>query len=253
MKRSLLAASLLTGCLMFAQPPRPAAAIEASDTQAVEKIVRDYLLRNPEVLVEALNALEAKRTAQATEAQKTAIQENWTALSATPDGTVLGNPDGDVTLVEFFDYNCGYCKRAAADMSVLLESDPQLKVVLKEIPVLGPPSEAASRVSLAFRSLAPEKYTEFQKKLLASRSQADESLALQVAADFGVETDRLKPLLQGQDVQAALAENARLSMLLGINGTPSYVVGDELVPGAVGADALAAKIANVRACGSATC
>ncbi len=136
---------------------------------------------------------------------------------------------------------------------MLLESDPKLRVVYKEIPVLGPPSEAAARVSLAFREAKPESYPAFQKTLLGSRSQVDEARALQVAASLGVTEATLRPLMGGSAVAAALKESAELAGALGINGTPSYVIGDELVPGAVGADALAEKIASVRACGSATC
>ena len=231
----------------------PALAFDDAETRDIEGIVRNYLVTHPEVLIEAMQALETKRTAEEDATRRETIEASRDTLQASPTGTTLGAADGDVTLVEFFDYNCGYCKRAAGDMDVLLESDRKLRVVLKEIPVLGPASEAASRVSLAFRSVKPESYGEFQRKLLASKSQVDEARALQVAETFGVKPEVLKPLLQGSTVQAELREANALAMSLGINGTPSYVVGDELVAGAVGADALATKIGNVRQCGKATC
>ncbi|WP_019995272.1 DsbA family protein [Aureimonas ureilytica] len=231
----------------------PALAFDDAQTRDIEGIVRNYLVTHPEVLIEAMQALESKRTAQEDAARRETIESSRKTLTATPEGTALGAASGDVTLVEFFDYNCGYCKRAASDMDVLMDSDPKLRVVLKEIPVLGPASEAASRVSLAFRSVKPESYGAFQRKLLASKTQVDEARALQVAESFGVKPEVLKPLLQGQAVQSELQETGALAMALGINGTPSYVVGDELVAGAVGADALAAKIGNVRQCGKATC
>ena len=231
----------------------PAHAFDEAQTRDIEGIVRDYLVRNPEVLLEALDALEAKRSASALAERQRTIETARSQIQGTPSGTALGNPEGDVTVTEFFDYNCGYCKRAAGDMAVLLQSDPGLRVVLKEIPVLGPASEAASRVSLAFRELAPERYGAFQKALLATRGQVDEARALAVAAENGVDAATLRPLLQGAAVQGALSESGALSAALGIDGTPSYVIGDELVAGAVGADVLAAKIANVRRCGKATC
>ncbi len=130
-------------------------AFDDAQTREIETIVRDYLVANPEVLLESMQALEAKRNAEAKAGQSETIAGLRERLDASPAGTVAGNPQGDVTLVEFFDYNCGYCKRAASDLQVLLESDPKLKVVYKEIPVLGPASEAAARVSLAFRQTKP--------------------------------------------------------------------------------------------------
>ncbi|RIY03727.1 DsbA family protein [Aureimonas flava] len=243
-------APLLVGATLVAGP---AHAFDQAQTSEIETIVRNYLIEHPEVLLESLQALEAKRTAEAKAGQGETIAELRDRLVSSPDGTVAGNPEGDVTLVEFFDYNCGYCRRAASDLQVLLESDPKLRVVYKEIPVLGPPSEAAARVSLAFREAKPDAYPAFQKTLLGSRAQVDEARALEVAAELGVPESTLRPLMGGTAVAAALNESAELATALGINGTPSYVIGDELVPGAVGADALAQKIASVRACGSATC
>lgn len=239
--------------LTVANSALPAYAFDDVQTKDIEGIVRNYLLTHPEVLIESMQALEAKRTAEETHNRRQTIEASRAALETTPAGTALGALDGDVTLVEFFDYNCGYCKRAASDMDVLLESDKKLRVVLKEIPVLGPASEAASRVSLAFRSLKPESYGAFQRELLGTKAQVDEARALQVAKSFGVEAAALKPLLQSAAVQGELQNSGSLAMALGIDGTPSYVVGDEVVAGAVGADALAQKIANVRQCGKASC
>ncbi|MET0259366.1 MAG: DsbA family protein [Methylobacterium sp.] len=231
----------------------PALAFDETQTRDIEGIVRNYLVTHPEVLLEAMNALEAKRVTEERSTQKQTIEAAKAELTSSPAGTIVGNAAGDVTVTEFFDYNCGYCKRAASDMEALLGSDPKLRVVLKEIPVLGPASEAASRVSLAFRSVAPDRYGAFQKALLASRGQVDQARALAVADDFGVAASVLTPLLDGPAVRAALDESGRLAGALGINGTPSYVIGDEVVAGAVGADTLASKIGNVRTCGSATC
>ena len=246
---------LVTATALALLASAPAHAQEFSDTQKKEigDTVREYLVANPEVLLEAMAALESKRAAQTRDQQKVAIAGAKDTLYAAPEGATLGNPEGDVTLVEFFDYNCGYCKRAHADMNALLESDPNLRVVLHEIPVLGPESVAASKVSLAFRNLHPTQYGAFQSQLLMSRSTADEARAITVAKELGADETALRAAMADPAIEAELDSAAQLAMALQISGTPSYVIGDEMVPGAVGADALAARIANMRDCGSASC
>lgn len=248
MKKHILAASALA---LLATSP--SVAFEPQEREEIETIVREYLLREPELLVEVLDALEEQRSAQAGEMQREAIAAVGAELTASPEGTVLGNPEGDVTIVEFFDYNCGFCRRAQADMEALIEDDPELRVVLKEIPVLGPESEAASRVSLAIRDLEPERYAEFQRRLLTSGATANEEAALALAEEMGLDRGAIAEATDSPAVVSALQESARLAAALNITGTPTYVVGNELVPGAVGADQLASRIAQVRECGEAGC
>lgn len=258
-KIKLLAAAL---AIAFAAPasaqqmsaPKPAqTSFDESESRAIEEIVHDYLVSNPEVLLEVMDALETKRSAQQSASQKRAIAEAGPALFETPEGTALGNPDGDVTVVEFFDYNCSFCKKAMADMDALVKNDADVRFVLKEIPVLGPQSVGAATVSLAFRELAPEKYAEFHRVLLAARGVADEAKALTVAEDFGISEEQLRPVMGSAAVKAALQEADQLANSLAINGTPSYVIADKVLPGAVGLKTLTATIANVRKCGSASC
>lgn len=249
-RQLLLGAALLAGSAAL---PAPALAFSDGEKTDIEAVVRDYLIRNPEVLLEAMDALQAKRASEDLAAQKGAIAGAGDGLFASPEGTVLGNPQGDVTVVEFFDYNCGYCKRALGDMETLVKKDPQLRFVLKEIPVLGEASTAASHVSIAFRHLAPTQYGAFHKQLLATKGVADADTAIAAAADFGVEEKALREAMKLPEVEAVLAENERLAGLLKINGTPSYVIGDEVVPGAIGAEGLAEKVANVRSCGKTSC
>ncbi len=244
---------LVLGSLVAPASAQTKTHFDADQTKEIETIVRDYLVTHPEVLLEAINALEAKRAAEAVKSQQTAIAENADAIFSTPEGTALGNPEGDVTVVEFFDYNCGYCKRALSDMDTLLKNDPNIRFVLKEIPVLGPQSTEASRVSLAFRMLKPEAYGDFHRKLLASRGTADEARAIAVAAEFGVDAEALKKAMASPEVAADIAKDMKVAEALGVNGTPSYVIEDTVLPGAVGIDNLAAAIANVRSCGSTTC
>ena len=240
----------------FAQEPVPAKAAASFDdqqTKAIEGIVRNYLISHPEVLLDAMNALEAKRADQQSSAQKAAIGSLSDRLTTSPKGTVLGNPDGDVTVVEFFDYNCGYCRHALADMDALLKKDPNVRFVLKEIPVLGPDSVAASHVSLAFREVAPDKYGAFHRELLGSHGVANEARALDVAADQGVDEKAIRKAMKSPAVTKALADANEMANRLAIGGTPSYVIGDLVVPGAVGVDGLESAVSNIRSCGSATC
>ena len=232
---------------------RPAAALEPARKSEIEAVVRDYLVAHPEVILEALDAMEAKRAAATAEEQKAAIASAADDLHATPDGTALGNAAGDVTVVEFFDYNCGYCRHALGDMNALIKDDPKLRFVLKEIPVLGPDSVAATHVSLAVRALRPDLYADFHRKLLGSKGLAGEDSALDVAESLGIPEEAVRRSMDSDTVRAAMEENDRLAQLLKINGTPSYVMGDEIVPGAIGRDALRTKIGNLRACGRTAC
>jgi protein-disulfide isomerase len=167
---------------------------------------------------------------------------------------VLGNPNGNVAFVEFFDYNCGYCKRAMDDMLTLLKDDSKLKVVLKEFPVLGPGSVEAAQVAIAvhMQDKTGKKYLEFHQKLLGGRGEADKARALAVAKDIGLDMARLDKDIASPEVKATLQESFKLAEALGLNGTPSYVIGDNVVVGAVGLDALKEKV-NTSRCGKPSC
>ena len=218
----------------------------------IERVVHDYLLAHPEVLQEAMSELEKRQTAAQAEKYKVAVKEHAQTLFSSPNQVTLGNPKGNVTFVEFFDYNCGYCKRAMDDMLTLLKDDPKLKVVLKEFPVLGPGSLEAARVAVAVRMQDPKKYLEFHTKLLGGRGAADEAHALAVAKDIGMNMAQIQKDAKSPEVKATLDEDFKLAEALGLNGTPSYVIGSEVVIGAVGLPALQEKI-NTARCGKASC
>jgi protein-disulfide isomerase len=220
----------------------------------IEKIVRDYLLSHPEVLEEVSAELSKRQTAAETEKHEAAVAKNAQAIFSSPRGVTIGNKDGDVTFVEFFDYNCGYCKRAMADMLELMKADPKLKVVLKEFPVLGPGSVEAAQVAVAVRMQDPtgKKYLDFHQKLLGGKGQADKARALAAAKEVGVDMAKLDKDLASPEVRATLEENFKLAEDMGMNGTPSYVIGKQVVIGAVGVDNLKEKIGVAR-CGKATC
>jgi protein-disulfide isomerase len=220
----------------------------------IERVVHDYLIAHPEVLQDAMAELEKRQSAAEVEKHKAGVKQHAQALFSSPRQVNLGNAKGDVTFVEFFDYNCGYCKRAMADMLTLMKDDPKLKVVLKEFPVLGPGSVEAAQVAVAVRmqDATGQKYLAFHQKLLGGRGQADKAHALAAAKDVGMDMGRLEKDLASPEVKATMDENFKLAEALGLNGTPSYVIGSDVVVGAVGLPALQEKISTAR-CGKASC
>ncbi|MEO3385724.1 DsbA family protein [Mesorhizobium sp. CAU 1741] len=212
----------------------------------VEAIVRDYLTANPEILIEMQTALETKHEEQQRVAQVDTIRAaSDDIFNADYDG-IVGNPEGNVTIVEFFDYNCGFCKRAMDDMDAMVENDPELRFVLKEFPILGPDSQRAHMVSMAFHRLAPESYAEFHRQLLGG-SRATEDAAIAVAQGLGVDEAALRQEMMNPDIAAAFETTYDIANRLSITGTPSYVVGDEVVFGALGQAVLEEKIELIRA------
>jgi protein-disulfide isomerase len=250
----LLAPALIALAALAA--PRAASAQSFTDTQKsdIEAIVKNYLVSHPEVLEEAMNELTKRQAAAEDQKHQESIAKNADTIFNSPRGVVLGNKDGDVTFVEFFDYNCGYCKRAMADMLDLLKSDHKLKVVLKEFPVLSEGSVDAAKVAVAVRMQDPtgQKYLDFHQKLLGGRGPADKARAMAAAKDAGLDTAKLEKDMQSPEVKATIAENFKLAEDMGMNGTPSYVIGKQVVVGAVGLDGLKEKI-NVARCGKETC
>jgi protein-disulfide isomerase len=173
-----------------------------------------------------------------------AVVSNAVALFSSPHQVTLGNPEGDVTLVEFFDYSCGFCKKALPDMLGLLKTDPKLKIVLKELPILGPGSADAARVAVAVRMQSPDgqKYLAFHQQLLSGAGRATRDKALAAAQDQGFDLARLDQDVSSEEVRATLNEDAKLAAALGVTGTPSYVIGDQVIVGAVGIAALKERI-----------
>ena len=250
----LLAPTLLALAVLCA--PVTASAQSFTDTQRgdIEAIIKSYLIAHPEVLEEALTELQKRQTVAETAKHEASIAQNADAIFNSPRGVTLGNKDGDVTFVEFFDYNCGYCKRAMADMLDLMKNDPKLKVVLKEFPVLSEGSVEAARVAVAVRMQDPtgKKYLDFHQKLLGGRGVADKARAMAAAKDAGLDTARIEKDIASPEVKATLTENMKLAEEMGLNGTPSYVIGKQIVVGAVGLDGLKEKIGIAR-CGKASC
>jgi protein-disulfide isomerase len=224
--------------------PAVAQSFSADQREEIGKIIKDYLLTHPEVMQDVMAELEKRQQSAEAEKHRAAVVENKATLFSSPHQVVLGNPQGNVTMVEFFDYNCGFCKRAMTDMLDLIKTDNNLKFVLKEFPVLGEGSVEAARVAVAARmqDTNGKKYIEFHQKLLGSRGGADKMRALAVAKEVGFDMPRLERDMGSDEVKKTIEENMKLAEALGVSGTPSYVVGQEVVIGAVGLDALRDKI-----------
>ena len=239
-KPARLAALLLPALLLAV----PTARAEMSDEQKreIERIVRDYILTNPEIVETALMALEEKRREEARAQATKTISELKDEIFDSKHQIVLGNPDGKVTMVEFFDYNCGYCKRAFGDMMALMEANPDLRVVLKEFPILSEGSLEAARIAMAVGRLAPERYLDFHGEMFTRGGQANGEKALASVRDLGLDAERIQAEAAKDDVVEGLSEVQDLARALNISGTPSYVVGDEPVYGAVGFEQLQEKI-----------
>jgi protein-disulfide isomerase len=221
----------------------------------IEKIIRDYLLRHPEVLQEIVQEMERRQAQADADKHRLAIKELSGIIFNSTRQVVLGNPQGDVSLVEFFDYNCGFCRRALADKIELMKADPKLRIVLKEFPVLGEGSPQAAQVAVAVRmqdKTGGRKYFEFHQKMFGSRGQIDRARALAVVREIGFDVGRVERDMVSPEAKQTLEESFKMAEALGINGTPSYVVGNQVVVGAVGVEKLREAI-NTTRCGKATC
>jgi protein-disulfide isomerase len=236
----------LSAVVMLAAAASATRAEEAADlsVEQVEKIVREYLLREPEIVYQALEELQRRQAAAEAERQQAAISDNQRELLNDPASPVGGNPDGEVTLVEFFDYRCAYCRRVVSSMRALLDEDSDLRVVFKELPVLGPDSERAARAALASRR--QNGYVPFHFALMAAD---DLSLpGIRAAAEaVGLDADRLEADMAAPEVNAAIQANYALANELGIEGTPAFVIGTQLIPGAVDKARLEELIREARA------
>ena len=217
------------------------------DKQAIGQIVRDYLLANPEVIEEAFQLLRAKREAEERVRIQAAIGANSEALVAHPMSPVSGNANGDVTVVEFFDYQCGFCKRALPAMENLLLTDREVRVVWKEFPILGPVSGIAARAAMA--SELQGKYLPFHLALMAAPGKLTEQSVFEIAGKTGLDIARLRRDMNDPSIEAYLGETRKLAEAIGIRGTPAFVVGGTLVRGAIDSARMKQLVAEARSGG----
>ncbi|MBB4287805.1 DsbA family protein [Roseospira goensis] len=248
--RSVWAGAVMAGLLALAWTGATPAqaqdpALSAAEEAAVRALVRDTLLANPEIIAEALEVYQEREAAAQAERSRAAIQQHRAALEAADAADVIGNPDGDVTVVEFSDYQCGYCKRVFPALMQAVEADGNVRLVIRELPILGPESVLAARAAEASR--AQGRYPEFHTALMAMKGGVSEAAIMQVAAEVGLDVERLRADMADPALDQRFAENIQLARALGISGTPAFVIGDALVPGAVSQEELNDLIAAARA------
>ena len=233
-----LLAVLFVGAIAASAHAQTAAPAGSPDRAAIEKIVRDYLLRHPEVLVEAMAELNKRMLRQA-------VTENSQQIFQDPQSPSAGNPKGDVTIVEFFDYHCGYCKQVHEPLLQALREDGNLRIVFKELPILAPESRVAAAAALAANRQG--KYVEFHNALMGARGRLGKDRVLAMAREHKLDVDRLERDMDSSDIQSAIEANLQLAAALKIEGTPAFVVGDQIVPGALDIDQIRELIAEARA------
>lgn len=205
----------------------------SEQTQQINKLIKQYIYDHPEIIVDAIGRMQSRQKAEEEARVISALKKNRQRLENAPDDPIIGNPHAPITVVEFFDYRCGYCKRVFKNMIKVLESNSNVRFVLKELPILGPGSLAASRASLAIWKLNKEKYFAFHSALLDARGSITETKILHIANKVGIDTARLKTYITSPEIDEILKENQRLAQDLNITGTPAFVIGDKLIPGAL--------------------
>jgi protein-disulfide isomerase len=240
----LAAAALCFAVLLALMPLAAAAGFSPAQRQEIEGIIKDYLTKNPELLLDVLQAAEDKAKSQSQEKAAAALVARRQEVFDDPNSPVGGNPHGDVSLVEFFDYRCPYCKQVEPSLEALLTQDRQLRFVYKEFPVLGPASKTAAEAALAARKQG--KYVVLHRALMALKGQIDDAVIFQTAKEAGLDVDRLKRDMKAPEIERDLKANFDLAAALDIRGTPGFVIGDEIVPGAIGLDALKQLIDGAR-------
>ena len=230
------------------------AEMSAEQKAEIQSIVKDYLVNNPEVLRDAMVELDRRDKDKASAAQTEALTALAPQIFNSPHQMVAGNPNGKITLVEFFDYNCPHCRNIVGDLDRLMKSNPDFRVVLKDFPILTPESEQASRIAIALRSqFKPDKMWKFHVELMQSHGLVDKPRALSVAKELGADMNQLNKDLNGPEVPATLNEVKNLADALNADGTPTFVIGSSVIPGEQNFDQLSALIDNMRQCGKVSC
>ena len=257
MRRAIATVTLAVAAMIIVAPPGLAPAQQQSrptlsdmteiEREALRTEIRAYLLEYPEILMEAINLLEARRKADTQQADAALIAASSEQLYNDPNSWVSGNPDGDVTVVEFADYRCGFCKKAHPVLKELLQLDPNLRLVLKEFPILGPDSTAAARMATAAQDLDPANFEALNDALMRFEGQLTESISYQIASREGYDIAALKKRAASAEIEARIGDNYALARTLGLQGTPSFILGNQIIRGFLPLDRMQAAVAEARA------
>lgn len=224
--------AILIAALVVTQWPKPAS--DAITARAdIEEIVSQYLMDNPEVLIAALNAYQEREAASRQARIDAGIKQFVSTIADNPDIPILGNPDGNITIVEFFDYRCSYCKQVFPTLMQVVADDSDIRLVMAEFPILGEDSVYAARAALAVWFEWPEKYGAYHDILMASRGKIDETIVFGAALELDIEPSALQAAMKSDTIEQAISANHAMARELGISGTPAFIIGDTLVPGAI--------------------
>jgi protein-disulfide isomerase len=244
--KTVMRLAALAGVLVASVPSLARAddALTPAQTKQVEQIIHDYLAKHPELLLDVMKAAEDQAKSERDAKLRVTIRDRNGEIFEDPSSPVGGNPNGDVTIVEFFDYRCPYCKQTQPMIETMLKGDPKLRIVYKEFPILGPESVYASRVALALRKQG--KYDAFHLAMMNTKGKITEDVILKVAASVGTDIARAKKDMDAPEIDATIDKNMALADALDIAGTPAFIVGDKIVPGALGLDELKRLVADAR-------
>ncbi|MGB0696375.1 MAG: DsbA family protein [Rhodospirillaceae bacterium] len=242
-----LSLGLAAGAVALPAPVQAEEALTPEQAEAVRALVRQTLIDNPEILTEAFDVLKAKQQLEEQNRVKSLISELGEVLTHPEGLPVMGNPDGDITVVEFSDYRCGYCKRVFPGLMEVVEGDGNVRLVVHEYPILGEQSVYAARAALASIPQGDDKYEAFHQALMAHRGDYTEAVVMDVATQVGLDTEQLKADMTDPEIDKSIARGFQLAQALNISGTPAFIVGETFIPGAMGPDALRQFIAEERA------
>ena len=229
--------------LIVGMTPMASFADDISEAR-IKELVLEAIRENPQIVLEAVEILRLQDAEAQAQAQVNILTDQRDLIENDPNAPVLGNPDGDVTVVEFFDYNCPYCRRAMPVVQELLELDPNIRLVYREWPILGEGSVFAARAALASRNQG--KYEEFHWAMMGMNGRAEEASVLRIAREIGLDIDQLKADMNAPEVDEHIETTMRLTQALGFSGTPSFVIGENLVPGLVGVGELLDLVEETR-------
>jgi protein-disulfide isomerase len=243
-RKVALAALLVLASPALADDAGPA--LSPQQRQEIEAMIGNYIRNNPEVILEAVRNLQMREQAEQTRRREEALAMRRDEIERDETSPVVGNASGDVTLVEFFDYRCGYCKAVMPSLQRLLKDDPKVRFVMKEFPILSPESRTAARLALAVWRLEPKRYFALHTKLMEAKGDLTEARIFDIARSTGVNVERARREMEEPEIQRSLDQNMELARALGINGTPGFIIGKQLVPGAVDLETLKRMVAEAR-------
>lgn len=216
--------------------------ITPTEKQEIENIVKEYIQNNPEVILGSLKNMEQKVAKERSAKAQDYIKNNINSITA--DKPYLGNKNGTVVITKFFDYKCGYCKKAHTAIETLIKSTPSLKVVLVELPIMGPQSLVATQASLAVFNIAPTKFAEFNNSLMALPN-VDENAIKKLATQYNINAKNLMTAMKSQKVEQQIDANMSIAREVGIQGVPAFIIGDEFIPGFIDYNSLKSKVENL--------